>query len=117
MADLRYPVGPFVAPSSLSAADRAAALTTLAEFPARLRLACAGLTDAQLDTPYRPGGWNIVGRTPLELVNVADKYFPLRTGDLVQFTPIDEVTYRTMVGQRLGNAIDRESDFTPGPPR
>lgn len=59
MADLRYPVGPFVSPASFSAADRARAITTLAEFPARLRLACAGLTDAQLDTPYRPGGWTV----------------------------------------------------------
>jgi hypothetical protein len=57
--DLRYPVGPFVAPTSFSAADRIAAITTLAEFPARIRLATAGLTDAQLDTPYRPGGWTV----------------------------------------------------------
>jgi hypothetical protein len=59
MADLRYPVGPFVAPASFSAADRERAMTTLAELPARLRLACAGLSDAQLDTPYRPGGWTV----------------------------------------------------------
>jgi hypothetical protein len=58
-ADLRYPVGPFVAPSSLTAADRAAAITTLAELPARMRLATAGLTEAQLDTPYRPDGWTV----------------------------------------------------------
>lgn len=57
--DLSYPIGPFVAPATFAAADRAAALTTLAELPARLRLACAGLTDAQLDTPYRPGGWTV----------------------------------------------------------
>lgn len=59
MADLRYPVGPFVAPTSFSAADRATALKTLAELPARMRLACAGLTDAQLDMPYRPDGWTV----------------------------------------------------------
>lgn len=59
MADLRYPVGPFVAPTSFTAADRVRAIATLAEFPARLRLACAGLTDDQLDTPYRPGGWTV----------------------------------------------------------
>jgi hypothetical protein len=58
-ADLRYPVGSFVAPASFSAADRAAAITTLAELPARMRLATAGLTEAQLDTPYRPGGWTV----------------------------------------------------------
>lgn len=59
MTDLRYPVGPFVAPATFAAADRAAAITTLAELPARMRLACAGLTEAQLDTPYRPGGWTV----------------------------------------------------------
>ena len=59
MADLRYPVGPFEAPAALSAADRATAIRTLAELPARMRLAVAGLSDAQLDTPYRPDGWTV----------------------------------------------------------
>lgn len=59
MADLRYPIGPFVPPPTFSVANRAQALTTLAELPARMRLACAGLTDAQLDTPYRPEGWTV----------------------------------------------------------
>jgi hypothetical protein len=57
--DLRYPVGEFVAPKTLSSAERTAAITTLAELPARMRLACAGLTDAQLDTRYRPEGWTV----------------------------------------------------------
>jgi hypothetical protein len=58
-SDLRYPVGPFVAPTSFAAADRASAIRTLAEFPARIRLATAGLTASQLDTPYRPDGWSV----------------------------------------------------------
>lgn len=58
-SDLRYPVGEFVPPSSFTAAQRAAAIKTLAELPARMRLACAGLADAQLDTPYRPEGWTV----------------------------------------------------------
>ena len=57
--DLRYPVGEFVPPSSFTAAQRAAAITTMAELPARMRLACAGLDDARLDTPYRPEGWTV----------------------------------------------------------
>ncbi len=48
-----------------------------------------------------PGGWNIIGRTPLQLVNVADAYFPLRTGDRVQFKRIDEQVFRELLGQRL----------------
>ena len=46
-------------PAPFTPAFRAAALTTLAEAPARFRLAVAGLTDAQLDTPYRPDGWTV----------------------------------------------------------
>jgi uncharacterized damage-inducible protein DinB len=59
MTDLRYPIGPLAPPVPWTAGDRAAALTVLAEAPARIRLAVAGLGDAQLDTPYRPGGWTV----------------------------------------------------------
>src|SRR5262249_33236756 len=48
----------------------------------RLEAGSVGLTGRQtgIYTEERPGGWNIVGRTPLEFVNVADGYFPLRVG-------------------------------------
>ena len=49
----------------------------------------------------RPGGWNLIGRTPLELVDVADGYFPLRVGDAVKFQRIDEGEYRELDGERL----------------
>jgi inhibitor of KinA len=52
-------------------------------------------------TEARPGGWNIIGQTPLELVNVADNYFPLRTGDTVQFRRIDECEFERLKGERL----------------
>jgi hypothetical protein len=57
--DPRYPIGKFRRPASLTPAERAAAAATLAEAPSRLRQAVAGLTAAQLDTPYRPGGWTV----------------------------------------------------------
>jgi inhibitor of KinA len=49
----------------------------------------------------RPGGWNLIGQTPLELVNVADGYFPLRAGDRVRFAPIDQREFERLKGQRL----------------
>ncbi len=69
----------------------------------RLERGSVGLTGRQtgIYTEERPGGWNLVGRTPLELVNVADGYFPLRTGDRVRFEHIDEGEYRRLLGQRL----------------
>jgi inhibitor of KinA len=62
-----------------------------------------GLTGRQtgIYTEVRPGGWNIVGRTPLLLVDVKDAYFPLRTGDRVQFRRIDEREFAALKGERL----------------
>jgi hypothetical protein len=57
--DLRYPIGRFRRPASLTPEERFAAIAALAETPARLREAVAGLAPAQLDTPYRPGGWTV----------------------------------------------------------
>jgi inhibitor of KinA len=73
----------------------------------RLKVAASsiGLTGRQtgIYTEERPGGWNIVGRTPLELVHVADVYFPIRTGDRVQFRRIDRHEFDELKGQRLEN--------------
>ena len=57
--DLSYPIGKFQWPQSVSAAERKAWLEELAAAPAGLREAVAGLDDAQLHTPYRPGGWTV----------------------------------------------------------
>jgi hypothetical protein len=57
---LRYPIGRFVRPTaSLARDERDAHIATLDTAPARFRGLVAGLSDAQLDTPYRPGGWTI----------------------------------------------------------
>ncbi len=57
--DLRYPVGPFVKPSSVTPADRERLIGEISAAPALLRAAVRGLTDAQLDTRYREGGWTV----------------------------------------------------------
>jgi inhibitor of KinA len=69
----------------------------------RLDAGSVGLTGRQtgIYTEARPGGWNIVGRTPLVLVDVAAGYFPLRTGDRVRFQPIDRAEFARLAGQRL----------------
>lgn len=59
MADLRYPIGPFVEPGSYSAESRSAAIDRIASVPERLRSAVDGLSPTQLDTQYRPGGWTV----------------------------------------------------------
>ncbi len=59
MPDLRYPLGPFKMPPEITPAMRAQMIDEIAATPASLRAAVTGLTDAQLDTPYRPGGWTV----------------------------------------------------------
>ena len=49
----------------------------------------------------RPGGWWIVGRTPLTLVDEADGYFPFRAGDRVRFVAIDAAEFERRRGERL----------------
>ena len=69
----------------------------------RVEPGSVGLTGRQtgIYTEPRPGGWNLIGRTPLELVNLVDDYFPLRTGDRVQFVRIDEVEFKALQDERL----------------
>ena len=56
---LRYPVGRFRPPAASSAYIRSAQIETLRLLPERLRAAVSGLSQAQLDTPYREGGWTV----------------------------------------------------------
>lgn len=49
----------------------------------------------------RPGGWNLIGRTPLTIVDVADDFFPIRVGDRVRFERIDDAEFRRLEGSRL----------------
>jgi len=56
--DLRYPIGPWT-PVPPSAAARRNHLQDLAKAATSLRQAVRNLSDAQLDTPYRPGGWTV----------------------------------------------------------
>jgi uncharacterized damage-inducible protein DinB len=54
--ELRYPIGEF---DRANFTDRDENLRTIAGLPARLAEAVDGLTDEQLDTPYRDGGWTV----------------------------------------------------------
>jgi inhibitor of KinA len=78
----------------------------------RVEAGSVGLTGKQtgIYTEVRPGGWNLIGKTPLTLVDLADAYFPLRTGDRVRFERIDEREYRRLAGERLVRAAEEGDD-------
>lgn len=56
---MRYPIGRFSFQDPFRTEDRPLFLAQLADAPGKLRAAVAGLSDDQLDTPYRPGGWTV----------------------------------------------------------
>jgi len=56
---LRFPIGRFQLPPTISAADRARYIEEIAAAPAAMRAAVKGMSEAKLNTPYRPGGWTI----------------------------------------------------------
>ncbi len=56
----RYPIGTFVrTPVPLDPADRDALISEIAWLPAEVRALVHGLSDQDLDTAYRSGGWTI----------------------------------------------------------
>lgn len=59
MSDLRYPIGPFQPDPDATPEKLRGWVETIAAVPAALRRAVEGLSEAQLDTPYRPDGWTV----------------------------------------------------------
>ena len=57
--DLRYPIGQFDKDFEPASESRHDFIRTLAELSTRLKTAVEGLSDEQMDTPYRPGGWTL----------------------------------------------------------
>jgi uncharacterized damage-inducible protein DinB len=57
--DPRYPVGKFEMPAVVTPERRQQAIAEIASTPTKMRAAVKGLSEAQLDTPYREGGWTV----------------------------------------------------------
>jgi len=57
--DLRYPIGNFDKNYETSPEARRDRAQTILDLPSKLRAAVDGLTEEQIDTEYRPGGWTV----------------------------------------------------------
>src|SRR5829696_9189623 len=57
--DLRYPVGAFDKNIDITPEKRAEFIQIIKNLPKKITEAVDGLSDAQLDTPYRPEGWTL----------------------------------------------------------
>lgn len=57
--DPRYPIGKYQVPTQVTPAKRGEAIREIGAAPQQIRTAVNGLNGAQLDTPYREGGWTV----------------------------------------------------------
>ena len=57
--DLQYPIGKFQWGGAITDKQREELIAQLEQAPAQLRQAVTGLTQEQVDTPYRPEGWTV----------------------------------------------------------
>ncbi|MFT6370046.1 MAG: putative damage-inducible protein DinB [Maribacter sp.] len=56
---LRYPIGHFICPEEITVLHIEEWIKALENFPKRLEEAVGDLTESQLETPYRQGGWTV----------------------------------------------------------
>jgi hypothetical protein len=75
----------------------------IAAAPAALRAAVAGLSDAQLDTPYRPGGWTVrqvVHHVPDSHLNAYVRIRLALTEDTPTIKPYEEARWAELPDAR-----------------
>ncbi|MFK7906862.1 MAG: YfiT family bacillithiol transferase [Chitinophagales bacterium] len=56
---LKYPIGRFKVPRKITSAFIETAINEIEMLPQQIQAAVAGLSESQLNTPYREGGWNL----------------------------------------------------------
>jgi uncharacterized damage-inducible protein DinB len=108
--DLRYPIGRF---KLEAAGSRSQQIETLRQLPDKLRAAVSGFDDAQLDTPYRDGGWTVrqlVHHIADSHTNAYIRFKLALTEDNPTIKPYDEAAWADLPDSRL--PIDVSLAFT-----
>ncbi len=106
--DLRYPIGKLSQSENISMEARNAAIHGISELPQKLRAVVHGLSEAQLDTPYREGGWTV--RQTVH--HVADSHMQAfarvrkaLTEDWPVVTPYNEASWAELADARTQPAV------------
>jgi uncharacterized damage-inducible protein DinB len=108
--DLRYPIGQF---NAAAAGSRDEQIETLRQLPGKLRAAVDGLDDAQLDTPYREGGWTVRQLVHHIADSHANAYIRFKlalTEDSPTIKPYDEAAWALLPDSRM--PVDVSLAFT-----
>ena len=101
--DHRYPIGRFITPSETGKAQREVWTGQIERLPVELRNAVADLSDEQLDTPYREGGWSVrqvVHHMPDSHMNSYVRFRLALTEESPLIKPYDEAAWAELADAR-----------------
>ena len=115
LEDLRFPIGKFSPPDESTPSVRAEQIETLRRLPEHLSSAVSGLNEAQLDTPYRDGGWTVRQVVHHFADSHANSYIRFKlalTEDAPTIKPYDEAAWARLPDSRL--PIAPSLDFVSG---
>lgn len=113
MKDLRYPIGEHKHEGPVTDEDIARWIGQIEALPEQMRQAVAALTDEQLDTPYRPGGWTlrqVVHHVPDSHLNCYIRFKWALTEDEPLIKAYDEQRWAELVDYRV-LPIEMSLDF------
>ena len=108
--ELSYPIGRF-SPEAPSADARRRAVADLGAMPGHLATAVLGLSEAQLDTPYRPDGWTVrqvVHHVADSHMNAFVRLKLALTEDRPRVAAYDEKKFATLADTQLPVAVSLE---------
>src|SRR3954469_21314901 len=108
--DPRYPTGKFQFNPAVTPEMRARSIAAIRETPAALRAAGRGLSESQLNTPYRDGGWmvrQVVHHVPESHMNAYVRFKLALTEDL----PVIK-TYEEAEWARLPDVLETPTEIS-----
>jgi uncharacterized damage-inducible protein DinB len=103
MSDPRFPIGKFSFDGDVSDAARAARIADIEAAPRLLRAAVEGMSERQLDTPYREGGWTVrqvVHHVPDSHLNAYVRFKLALTEESPTIKPYDEARWAALPDSR-----------------
>ena len=102
--DPRYPIGRFTPDATPTPEARTRDIAEIAALPQRFRNAVSGLSDTQLSTPYRDGGWTVrqlIHHVPDSHLNAYIRCKLALTEDSPTIKPYDQEAWANLADSAL----------------
>ncbi len=106
--ELKYPIGDFRDPGTVSAEMRAGYIQSIKDLPNLLEAALSGLTEGQMDAEYRPGGWSVrqvVHHVADSHLNAYCRFKLALTEDSPTIKPYDEAAWADLADSEMDVTI------------